>query len=80
VSTLSLKTSGREAAFNALLATTPTSEAGRLAFGRYGCELALERHGDPCTGANPAYRVPAALVAISTADLPMDEDDNEEEA
>jgi hypothetical protein len=64
-----------ETAFNALLATAPTTEAGRLALGRYGCELAQEEDGTPCTGANPAYRVLAALVGISTADPPMTDED-----
>jgi hypothetical protein len=69
-----------EAAFNALLETTPTTEAGRLALGRYGCEMAEAEDGAPITGANPAYRVLAALVGISTADPPMDDDEDKDEA
>ena len=61
-----------EELFSALLATAPTTEAGRHAFMRYGCEL---EGGPPCAGAPEAYRILAALAGIPEENAPMDDED-----
>jgi hypothetical protein len=65
-----------ENAFRALLATVPTTEAGRLALMRYGCELDLEGNV-PCTGAPRPFRVLAALAGIPEQNAPMPDEDDE---
>jgi hypothetical protein len=46
-----------------MVGTVPTTDAGRLALARYGCELERD-DGPPCSGAPVAYRILAALAGI----------------
>lgn len=62
-----------------MLATVPTTQAGRLALMRYGCELEAsgEYGGPPCDGSPEAYRILAALAGIPEENAPMPDQDEE---
>jgi hypothetical protein len=53
-----------ESAMRALIAATPTTDAGRVALARYGCELESAEVGTPGCGASAAYRILAAFARI----------------
>ena len=64
-------------AFQALLQTTPTTEAGCVALARYGCEMEAELHDDgaPLSRRSPAHRILAALAGIREEGGDPDDED-----
>ena len=59
-----------------MLATVPTTAAGRLALTRYGCELeASGNGGPPCCGSPESYRILAALAGIPEQNAPMPDEE-----
>jgi hypothetical protein len=61
-----------EEAFRAMLATVPTTHAGRLPLARYGCKI--DDENIPCCGA-PLSFVLAALAGIPEQNAPMPDEE-----